>query len=125
MAGTTVGLINLDPPLEPGERVLWRRPAALCLPGSTVAGTLHLTTDGFLFMPNRLNRRRNSNPTRITAQTVLGIDVAPPTRTLNAQRNGGLRARLRISAQDGVHLFVINHPQQVAEQLQALGEPEA
>lgn len=112
-----MGLINLEPTLHEGERIVWRKPAARSLANRTVPGLLYLTTDAVLFMPNRLNRRRYIISTRIPRERVDAVDTLAPAVALSSQRNGGLRRRLRVTADDETHLFVINHPEQVAAEL--------
>jgi hypothetical protein len=122
-----MGLINLEPTLHQGERVLWRRPAALSLSDRMVAGVLYVTSESLLFMPNRFNRRRDIVSTRLPVEQLTGVDTIAPVRSLGAKRNGGMRRRLRIRA--GLELpllFVINHPDQVAGEITAAlrGSPE-
>lgn len=121
-----MGLINLEPTLHDGERVLWRRPAALSLSDHVVAGLLHVTTEALLFMPNRFNRRRDLVSIRIPIEQVTSVDTVDPVRSLAAKRNGGLRRRLRVRYGQETVLFVINHPEQAAgEVIDALrGSPE-
>jgi hypothetical protein len=114
-----MGLINLEPTLHEGERVLWRRPAALSLSDHMVAGLLYLTSESVLFMPNRFNRRRDIVSTRIPLGQAIGFDTLGPVRSLAAKRNGGMRRRLRLQAGAESLLFVINHPEQVADELTA------
>lgn len=114
-----MGLINLEPTLHEGERVLWRRPAAQSLSDRTVPGLLFLTSDAVVFMPNRLNRRRYIVSTRIPRERLAAVDTIEPVMSLASQRNGGLRRRLRVTTTDETHLFVINHPEQVADELRA------
>ena len=116
-----MGLINLEPRLGDGEQEAWRRPAMWCLDRSTLAGTLHLTSSALIFVPNRLNLRRHLEQTRIDLTDVTAITVAPPQRTLANRRNGAMRPRLRIATSTGEsHLVVVNHPDQVAAELQPL-----
>lgn len=112
-----MGLINLEPTLHDGERVLWRRPAALSLSDRMVAGTLHVTSEAVLFMPNRFNRRRDIVSTRIPSGEITGVDTLDPVMSLAAKRNGGMRRRLRVRFGQEALLFVINHPEQVADEL--------
>jgi hypothetical protein len=112
-----MGLINLEPTLHDGEQVLWRRPAALSLSDRMVAGTLHVTTESVLFMPNRFNRRRDIVSTRIPNAQVSSVDTLDPVVSLAAKRNGGMRRRLRVRFGQEALLFVINHPEQVAGEL--------
>ena len=114
-----MGLINLEPTLHEGEQVLWRRPAALSLGDHTVAGLLYLTSESVLFMPNRFNRRRDIVSTRIPLGQATGVDTVAPVRSLRAKRNGGMRRRLRLLAGQESLLFVINHPERVADELTA------
>jgi hypothetical protein len=121
-----MGLINLEPTLHEGERVLWRRPAALSLSDHMVAGLLYVTSESILFMPNRFNRRRDIVSTRVPAGHVTGFDTVDPVRSLAAKRNGGMRRRLRVHFGPEALLFVINHPEQVAAELTDVlrGSPE-
>lgn len=112
-----MGLINLEPTLHEGEQVLWRRPAALSLSERMVAGTLHLTSESVLFMPNRFNRRRDIVSTRIPVTQITGVDTLDPAMSLAAKRNGGMRRRLRVRVGQEALLFVINHPEQMAGEL--------
>ena len=112
-----MGLINLDPTLHQGERVLWRRPAALSLRDHMVAGVLYLTSEAVLFMPNRFNRRHDIISTRLPRAGIVDVDTVSPVVALRSNRNGGMRRRLRVDTADETHLFVINHPEQVAEEL--------
>jgi hypothetical protein len=115
-----VGLINLEPTLHEGERVVWRRPAALSLSDRMVQGLLYLTSESVLFMPNRFNRRRDIVSTRIPLAQATGADTVAPVRSLAAKRNGSLRRRLRLHAgPEESLLFVINHPERVADELTA------
>jgi hypothetical protein len=114
-----MGLINLEPTLHEGEEIEWRRPAARSLPDRTIAGTLFLTSISVLFMPNRLNRRRYIVSLRIPHEQVEWVDTVRPPVTLKAQRSGGLRRRLRLSTAEEDHLFVINHPEQVADEIRS------
>jgi hypothetical protein len=114
-----VGLINLEPTLHEGEQVVWRRPAALSLSDHMVAGLLYLTSESVLFMPNRFNRRRDIVSTRIPLGQTIAVDTVEPVRSLVAKRNGGMRRRLRLRAGTESLLFVINHPDQVADELTA------
>jgi hypothetical protein len=114
-----MGLINLEPTLHEGERVVWRRPAALSLSDRMVAGLLYLTSESLLFMPNRFNRRRNIVSTRLPLGEATAVDTVGPVRSLAAKRNGSMRRRLRIQAGSESLLFVINHPEQVADELTA------
>jgi len=116
-----VGLINLEPALEPGEQERWRRPAALCLADATVAGTLHLTSLGLVFVPNRLNRPGRRQQLRIPAAQISEAGVAHGQLSLANRNNGGMRPRLRILTDaHETQLFLINHPEQVAAELEAL-----
>jgi hypothetical protein len=112
-----MGLINLEPTLHEGERVLWRRPAALSLSDRLVAGLLYVTSESLLFMPNRFNRRRDIVSTRVPTPQITGVDTQDPVMSLAAKRNGGMRRRLRIRSGQETLLFVINHPEQVAGEL--------
>jgi hypothetical protein len=112
-----MGLINLEPTLHEGERVLWRRPAALSLSDHMVAGLLYVTSESILFMPNRFNRRRDIVSTRIPKAQVTSVDTLDPVMSLAAKRTGGMRRRLRVGFGQDTLLFVINHPEQVAGEL--------
>jgi hypothetical protein len=112
-------LINLDPTLHEGERVVWRRPAALSLTDHMVQGVLYLTSESVLFMPNRFNRRRDIVSTRIPLDQATGADTIAPVRSLAAKRTGAMRRRLRLYAEPEPLLFVINHPERVADELTA------
>ena len=112
-----MGLINLEPTLHDGEHVVWRRPAALSLTDHVVAGVLHLTSEALLFMPNRFNRRRDIVSTRVPLGQVDEVGTVAPVMSLGAKRNGGMRRRLRVSADQEAYMFVINHPEQVAQDL--------
>ena len=112
-----MGLINLEPTLHDGEQVLWRRPAGLSLSDRMVAGTLHVTSESVLFMPNRFNRRRDIVSTRIPVTQITSVDTLDPAMSLAAKRNGGMRRRLRVRFGQEALLFVINHPEQVAGEL--------
>jgi hypothetical protein len=112
-----MGLINLEPTLHQGEEIEWRRPAALSLASRTVPGTLYLTSVALLFMPNRLNRRRDIVSTRIPREQIEAVETAEPVVALASQRNGALRRRLRVKTADATLLFVINHPEQVAAEI--------
>ncbi|HEX3802171.1 MAG TPA: hypothetical protein VHV75_04965 [Solirubrobacteraceae bacterium] len=114
-----MGLINLEPTLHNGEEVVWRRPAARSLERQTVPGMLYLTSDALLFMPNRLNRRRDIVSTRIPHEQLIAVDTIDPVLSRASRQNGGLRRRLRVQAPDETHLFVIKHPDQVAQELRA------
>ena len=121
-----MGLINLEPTLHEGEEVIWRRPAARSLADRTVTGTLYLTSDALLFMPNRLNRRRDIVSTRIPREQLVDAGTVEPGLSLRSQRSGGLRRRLRVRSVEDDHLFVISHAEQVAVQLRSArrGSPE-
>ena len=112
-----MGLINLDPTLHQGELVVWRRAAALSLPDHMVAGVLYLTSEAVLFMPNRFNRRHDIVSTRVPRTQIVDVDTVKPVVALRSKRNGGMRRRLRVDTDEESHLFVINHPEQVAEEL--------
>ncbi len=114
-----MGLINLEPTLHEGEEVVWRRPAAKSLDSRAVAGTLYLTSVAVLFMPNRLNRRRYMVSTRIPLDRLQHADTIDPVIAIGSQRNGGLRRRLRVVTDESALLFVINHPERVAQELRA------
>ena len=115
-----MGLINLDPTLHAGERVLWRRPAALSLSDRVVAGVLYLTSEALLFMPNRFNRRCYIVSTRVPRDQIKRLDTIDPAVSLGSLRNGGLRRRLRVTAADDeVHLFVINRLEGAVAELRA------
>jgi hypothetical protein len=114
-----MGLINLEPTLHENEQVVWRRPAALSLSDRMVAGVLYVTSESVLFMPNRFNRRRDIVSTRIPLGQTNGFDTVEPARSLVAKRNGGMRRRLRLRAGTESLLFVINHPEQAADELRA------
>jgi hypothetical protein len=111
-------LINLEPTLRDGEQIRWQRPAAYCVEGHTIAGVLFATTLGLVFMPNRLNRRRDLVSHRIPLDQLSGIGIAGRTRSLY---DGGLKRRLKVETSIGdSYLFVVNHPDQVAEELREL-----
>jgi hypothetical protein len=112
-----MGLINLEPTFHEGEELLWRRPAARSLTDRTVAGMLFLTSIGVIFMPNRLNRRRDIVSVRIPHDQIEGVDTLAPVLARASRRNGGLRRRLRMTTADETLLFVINHPEQVADEI--------
>ena len=112
-----MGLINLNPTLHQGELVLWRRPAALSLRDRMVAGLLFLTSEAVVFMPNRFNRRRDIVSTRLPRAQIVEVDTVSPVLALRSNRNGRMRRRLRLDTPEETHLFVINHPEQVAEEL--------
>jgi hypothetical protein len=114
-----MGLINLDPTLHQGEEVLWRRPAARSLADRTVSGTLFLTSISVVFMPNRLNRRRDIISVRIPHEQLENIDTVSPVLARVSHRNGGLRRRLCLETAGETHLFVINHPEQVAAEIRS------
>jgi len=114
-----MGLINLEPTLHENEQVVWRRPAALSLSDRMVAGVLYVTSESVLFMPNRFNRRRDIVSTRIPLGQANGFDTVEPVRSLVAKRNGGMRRRLRLRTGTESLLFVINHPEQAADELRA------
>jgi hypothetical protein len=115
-----MGLINLEPTLHEGEGVVWRRPAALSLAKRTVPGMLYLTSEALLFMPNRLNQRRDLVSTRIPRAQLAAVDTVDRTVALRAQRDGSLRRRLLVGTSEETHLFVINHPEQVAQELRSV-----
>jgi ribosomal protein L17 len=113
-----MGLINLEPTLRVGEEVQWRRPAAHSLEDRAVTGTLFLTTLGLVFMPNRLNRRRDLVSERIPHDDIVEVGVEDRAPSLASRKNGGLQRRLRVQTRHGdVHLFVIRHPDEVAAEL--------
>jgi hypothetical protein len=112
-----MGLINLEPTFHEGEELLWRRPAARSLTDRTVAGMLFLTSIGVVFMPNRLNRRRYIVSVRIPHDQIESVDTLAPVLARASRRNGGLRRRLRMTTADETLLFVINHPEQVADEI--------
>ena len=112
-----MGLINLDPTLHQGEFVVWRRPAALSLRDRVVAGLLYLTSEAVLFMPNRFNRRHDIVSTRLPRTQIVEVDTVSPVLALRTNRNGGMRRRLRVVTTGETHLFVINHPERVADEL--------
>jgi hypothetical protein len=112
-----MGLINLTPTLHQGEAVIWRRPAALSLQDRMVAGLLFLTSEAVVFMPNRFNRRRDIVSTRLPREQIIDIGTVSPVLALRSNRNGRMRRRLRLDTAEETHLFVINHPEQVAEEL--------
>ncbi len=112
-----MGLINLEPTLHEGERVRWRRPAALSLGDRMVAGLLYVTSESVLFMPNRFNRRRDIISTRVPIAQITAVDTLDPVMSLAAKRNGAMRRRLRVRCGQEVLLFVVNHPEQVAGEL--------
>jgi hypothetical protein len=114
-----MGLINLEPTLHEGEGVVWRKPAALSLDKRTVPGMLYLTTEALLFMPNRLNLRRDLISTRIPREQMTDVDTVDPRVSLRSRRNGELRRRLSVGTSEEMHLFVINHPEQVAQELRS------
>lgn len=116
-----MGLINLEPTLHPGELIRWRRPAARSLADRTVAGTLYATSHGIVFMPNRLNRRRDLVSTRVPLERIESIETMMPPRTLASRRSGGLRRRLAVMTIDGdEQLFVVNQPDRVARELRGM-----
>ena len=112
-----MGLINLDPTLHEGELVEWRRPAALSLRDHMVAGLLYLTSEAVLFMPNRFNRRHDIVSTRLPRTQIVDVDTVSPVLALRSNRNGRMRRRLRVDTAEETHLFVINHPERVADEL--------
>jgi hypothetical protein len=112
-----MGLINLEPTFHDDEELLWRRPAARSLADRTVAGMLFLTSIGVVFMPNRLNRRRDIVSIRIPHDQIESVDTISPVLSRASRRNGGLRRRLRMTTPDETLLFVINHPEQVADEI--------
>jgi hypothetical protein len=112
-----MGLINLEPTFHEGEELLWRRPAARSLTDRTVAGMLFLTSIGVIFMPNRLNRRRDIVSVRIPHHQIDSVDTLAPVLARASRRNGGLRRRLRMTTADETLLFVINHPEQAADEI--------
>jgi hypothetical protein len=112
-----MGLINLDPTLHQGEFVVWRRPAALSLRDHVVAGLLYLTSEAVLFMPNRFNRRHDIVSTRLPRTQIVEVDTVSPVLALRSNRNGRMRRRLRVDTPEETHLFVINHPERVADEL--------
>lgn len=112
-----MGLINLNPTLHQGEQVLWRRPAALSLRDRMVAGLLFLTSEAVVFMPNRFNRRSDIVSTRVPREQIVDVGTVSPVLALRSNRDGKMRRRLRLDTADETHLFVINHPEQVAEEL--------
>lgn len=114
-----MGLINLDPTLHQGEQVVWRRPAGLSLGDRMVAGLLYLTSEAVLFMPNRFNRRHDIVSTRLPRERIVEVDTVSPLISLRSKRSGGIRRRLRLGMGEESHLFVINHPEQVAQELRA------
>ena len=84
-----------------------------------VAGLLYLTSEAVLFMPNRFNRRRDIVSTRLPREQIVEVDTVSPVLALRPNRNGGLRRRLRVDTAEETHLFVINHPDRVADELRA------
>ncbi len=114
-----MGLINLEPTLHEGEQIVWRRPAAHSLDRRAVSGTLYLTSIALVFMPNRLNRRRYIVSTRIALERLQHVDTVDPVIAMASKRNGGLRRRLRVTSEEEALLFVINHPERVAEEIRA------
>jgi hypothetical protein len=112
-----MGLINLEPTFHEGEELLWRRPAARSLTDRTVAGMLFLTSIGVIFMPNRLNRRRDIISVRIPHDQIESVDTLAPVLARASRRNGGLRRRLRMTTAEETLLFVVNHPEQVADEI--------
>lgn len=80
---------------------------------------LYLTSEAVVFMPNRFNRRRDIVSTRLPREQILGVDTVDRVVSLASPCNGGMRRRLRLSTSEEAHVFVINHPERVAEDLRS------
>lgn len=105
------------PPLNPDERILWRSPAAMSI-RTAVGGTLYVTRDRVLFVPNRLNNRRN----RPTHEWPLGDlqSVAARDRDFTPY-TGGTHKRLGLTFGDGTTvLFVVKRLDEALGALQGV-----
>jgi len=114
-----MGLINLEPTLRDGEQIRWRKPAAHCVSERTVPGTLFVTTQALVFMPNRLNRRRDLVAHRIAVADVESVGVQERSATIT--QRAALRRRVRVRTAIGdTFLFVVNNPDAAARELSTL-----
>jgi hypothetical protein len=91
------------PKLHAGERILWRSPAAISL-RTAVGGTLYITTARLLFVPNRLNFRRNrqSHDWSLVQVAEIGVrdrDFTPYT--------GGMHRRLQVTLKSGEQILFV------------------
>lgn len=120
-----MGLINLEPTLRDGEEVRWRRSAALCVGPRTVAGQLIATSLGLVFMPNRLNRRRDLVARRIPYGdlTEIAVQEREPSLTKLVRRDSSaLQRRLRLQTRHGdTLLLVVRRPDEVVAALAPAG----
>lgn len=119
-----MGFINLEPTLHAGETIRWTRPAALLAEERVVRGMLFATSEGLIFMPNRLNRRRDLIAQRIRRDDLDTVAVLERERTLRgvvARSSAALGRRLVLRSRHGDALvFVVRHPDEVAAEIRAL-----
>jgi hypothetical protein len=114
-----MGLLIPTPKLAGNERLLWRSPAGFTSPRPTVGGTLYVTTERLLFVPNRLNFLPQTRAVRdwpirqLSSVSVMARDYTPYT--------GGMHHRLDIRLENGEHLlFVVKNVSHAVEELRQL-----
>jgi hypothetical protein len=112
-----------DPPLRPGERVLWSAGANRDQGGRAVGGKLYVTAERLLFVANRMDHRMRGLDWEVGRDLVNGYGVA--NRSLaRGPLSGGIRRRLRVTLADGTEgLFVVRRPDATAAALSALSVP--
>jgi hypothetical protein len=114
-----MGLLIPEPKLEPGERILWQSPASLTSVRPMVGGTLYVTNNRVMLVPNRLNYWRGTRKPRAWPRTQIqsiGVqdrDFTPYT--------GGMHNRMQITLTTGEQLlFVVRHPDEAVGELQSM-----
>ncbi len=102
------------PDLREGESVLWRARANHSTGGLARGGELDLTETRLIFTPNVLDSMLLAKVWQADLRDIGAVDVAGRN---GSPVSGGLRRRLRVSCDDGQHLFVVNDPEDVAERI--------
>lgn len=112
-----MGVLLRDPPLRPGETVLWSVLANRTQGRSSVGGKLFVTSQRVCFVAHRLDHAvRRSPDMLILHEDIADVGIEPPSSTMTF--NGSMRARLRVDLRDGEsEYFVVNHQGDVCEAL--------
>jgi hypothetical protein len=90
--------LNPEPQLEPGEQIIWKRPAVTWRDPRVFGGTLYLTDRNLIFKSNRLNLPKILAQETHSLARILQVELADRTWR---RSGGGFHRRIRVVHANG------------------------
>lgn len=114
-----MGILQIHPQLEPGEKLRWKCFANRVIGRGaiTAGGQLAVTDRRILFQPNRIDTALGREVWERPLDGVTGIESVGRSAAVFA---GGVRRRLGIQTEDGHEVFVVNRLKKKMSDLRAL-----